>query len=844
MTLSRWTVRRGVERVQARETLMKWMTCWRVWSVLVALCIIGGAHRVSAQSGAALTGTVVDQSGGALVGATVTIESATGTRVGKATTDASGTFTVSNLAPGNYDVHVEQKMFATAHIDIELKAGVAPDPLRVVLSVSGVNEVVDIEGTAAVTRSATTATKTAASLFDTPVAVSLVPRELLDAQKAASLKDALQNVSSVATDNSGNSGNRFIIRGFSNNGVVMRDSLPAVTAASFRTDFDDYNIDRIEVLKGPASVLFGRSQPGGIINMVTTTPQAQTVASIEQRLGSYDQRRTVVHFSAPVVPNKTLLFRVDAVYEDSNSFRDFVLQGRKGINPKLTWRPGASTELNVSYERIHMNYQFDGGQIAIGRTPADLPITRSLFGDPNNDPDVFNQGYTSTDFTQRFGKHWSLHHRFVRNMRDSTDVEINALNSTTPLLADGRTMQRSLFSQYSDTRLYSTNLELLGDFSIGPMRHQTLVGFDYLYDYTRYSAAGLYNTAATANPILNLDVFAPVYNLPASIFAQTLDTNLSTSHNRSVYFNKNYGLYVQDQITLFKTLHVLLGGREDKANTSVGSAATTGLDWTAAEQNRLTPARQQFDKAFSPRAGVVYQFVPWLGGYTSYTRSFGPNNGQSTNGDRFPPQRGTQVEVGLKGEWFKGNLSATLASYTLKQTNLLIADLSTPDPTDAILAGDRRSKGVELDVLGRLTDNLTANVSYSYTAKAWVEGDNPPSLGGVAGNTLANVPRHRGSVWLAYSLKGKMREPVKLGLGTFFSGWRYGNIQNTLDLAGYTRVDGSAAYTFSNLGRSKLTVQLNVRNLFNKKYYEYANSFVSIFPGQPRSAIVSANIAF
>lgn len=799
---------------------------------------LAGIASAAAQPQSSISGTVVDQSGGAVVDAAVTVTSSTGAAQGKAVTDNSGSFAVPNLRPGRYVVRVEQKLFAPAQIEVTVIDGAAAQPLSVVLTVSGVNEFVDIQAPGGfASRTATTATKTDVPLFDTPVTVSLVSRAVLDQQKTASLKDALQNVSGVQTDTGGSSGNKFIIRGFSNGGVVLRDSLNAVTAADFRTDFDDYNVERVEVLKGPGSVLFGRAQPGGTINLVTSSPQAAPSLSVEQRLGSFDQRRTVLHATGPINKNKTLLARVDAVYEDSNSFRDFVVQGRKGINPRVTWRPSDATELTASYERVHMDYQFDRGQVAIGTRPADLPIDRALFGDPANDTDFFNQSYTSTEFRRRIARGWTVRHRYLRSVRDSTDVELNAFNATTPLRADGRTLPRTLFAQVSDTNLHTTNLDLLGDFFTGPVRHQTLVGYDFVRDFTNYSAAGLFNTAATANPALDLDIFAPAYTLTPGLFAQALDDALNGVHNYSVFWNRNSGVYFQDQLTLPRRIHVLLGGRYDWANTARGNGASLALATDA------WPNQKRHDDAFSPRVGVVYQPVTWLGVYSSFTRSFGSNNGISATGEVFPPQRGQQVEGGVKTEWFKGNLSATVATFQLRQTNLLIANLATPDPTDVILAGDRRSKGFEFDLLGRLTSNLNATASYAYTTRAWVEGDNLPSLGGVAGNLLPNVPRHRGTFWLSYAAKAKTPEPVTFGLGVFFSGKRFGDVQNSFELPGYARVDGSAGYTFK-AGRSRLTVQLNARNLFDTKHYEYANGRTAIIPGAPRAVLLSTAVAF
>lgn len=190
----------------------------------------------------------------------------------------------------------------------------------------------------------------------------------------------------------------------------------------------------------------------------------------------------------------------------------------------------------------------------------------------------------------------------------------------------------------------------------------------------------------------------------------------------------------------------------------------------------------------------------------------------------------------------RGTLSSTLAIFQLKQTNLLISNLATPDPTDVILAGDRRSRGVELDLLGRITDNLSANVSYAYTPKAWVEGDNPPALGGVAGNSLANVAKQRGSLWLSYSARVGASQPIRFGVGAFFAAKRFADIQNTITLPGYNRIDASASYTFSP-GQAKLTLALNARNLLDRKYWDFAGGRTSLYPGTPRALLLSASVA-
>jgi iron complex outermembrane receptor protein len=794
--------------------------------------------RSKDQPTAKLAGKVVDESGGALVGATVILTSGSGAIQARTTTDSFGLFMFSKVPPGRYRVQFEQKQFTTAQVDVSVTDGTGPDPIQAVLKPGSVYSTLEVRGTGQyVVQDATTATKSDALLAEVPVSVSVVPRAVLEDQQSSRIADGLKNVSSVQISGPGTAGNNFLIRGFSNGGVIMRDSLAGVTDQGFRTDFDTYNVDRIEVMKGPSSVLFGRAQPGGVINVVTSAPQLQPFFSVEQVLGSYDQRRTVAHVTGPILPNKkTLLYRIDGVYENSGSFRQFDVNKREAINPRVTWRPGESTDLTISYERAHTNYMYDPGQIAIGNGPANIPITRSLFADSNSPLADFNQSFISTDFTQRLGRGWRLHGRFQRSYRDSSDVEFSAFNGTSPLSADGVTLNRNLFSQVSDTSLYSTNGELLGDFTLKGIRNQVLVGFDFLRDYTDYSAGYLYSTSVPT-PALALNIFAPVYGLSPALFSQALDNALNGSHNYSVFWNKNYGTYFQDQVTILGKVHVMVGGRVDSANVARGNGASLPL----AEANR--PSQIKHDNAFSPRAGLLYQPITWLGLYGSYTSSFSSNNGTSIafNGDAFPPQRARQYEAGLKTQWFNGNLSTTTAAFSLIRSNITVSDPNHPGYS--LLTGEQRSEGVEIETIGKVTSNLSVLASYTWIAKAWVSKNNPLSLGGSLGDLLANVPKSAGNVWLNYSLKVPAPEPVNLGLGVFAAGRREGDLANDFVLPAYGRVDASVGYAFK-MGRTKLTARVNVRNLFDKTYYEVAGSRTSVFPGSPRTVMPSVTLAF
>lgn len=682
----------------------------------------------------------------------------------------------------------------------------------------------------------TAATKTETPLFDTPASVSVVPKSVLQDQKTGRIKDALENVSSVRPNGSLLSGNRFLIRGFDNR-IVFRNSLTG-TGSAFRSDFDTYNVERLEVLKGPASVLYGRAEPGGLLNVVTKRPEEEPSYSLEQRFGSFDLYRTEADLTGPLLADHSLLYRVVTVYESSESFRDFGSMDRMAINPSLTWRPTRATEWTIEVEHLDIDYIADFGLPVIGRRVADVPRSRS-FGDPNDPDDDAHKTYVGSEFSHRFfNDSWTVRNRFLAGFLGTDDDFVNPTPAFgNALQADGRTLNRNIFAQISDSWTYSTNLELLGDFHWAFTRHQPLVGFDYLRIDSEYSTFGNFTTP---NPALAIDIFnpKPSYGIDRALFIGAREIPTS-ANNHSVFKDENYGVYFQDHITLWEQLHVLGGGRYDWAKTGRGR----GSSFAAAKH--ALPDVLRKDEEFSPRVGILFQPWEWLGIYGSYTTSFGGNNGVSATGESFDPQMGEQFEAGLKTKWFDGRLAANLAVFDLTRDNLLTPDLSTPDPLDRLAIGEQTSRGLEFDLFGEIADGLSVIGSYTWMSKSEVTKDNS----GLKGNRLANVPRHAGSLWLRYDVKLAGLEGLELGIGAFFVGNRRGDIQNTFELPGYGRLDSYVGYGW-NVGRYRVTAEFNLRNLLDKEYFESAdpNSNVAprlgVYPGAPFTAIGSLRVEF
>jgi iron complex outermembrane receptor protein len=385
--------------------------------------------------------------------------------------------------------------------------------------------------------------------------------------------------------------------------------------------------------------------------------------------------------------------------------------------------------------------------------------------------------------------------------------------------------------------LYTTNLDLTGKFQLGIFKHQILVGFDYFKSTQKYHYFGQYNDS---NPALDINIFnpGPSYGIDQVLINQTLSRPPNGDTNNFAFFNSQwYGAYFQDHITLWDKFHILGGGRYDWADTGSSYQSSFDIAKSSLPSNK--------DQGFSPRVGLLYQPIKWLGVYGNWTTSFSANNAPAANGSTFSPQRGEQFEAGLKTQLLDNRLLGTLAYYHLTKDNILVPDNSTPFLFDMI-ANKQRSQGIELDVTGQVTDKWSLIGSYAFTdARVLVDHG-----GDTAGNRMPNVPEHSGSLWVKYDVNGyKLQEGFSVGVGGVAAGARQGDFANSFLLPGFIRMDAFAAYKMK-VGPTKVTTQFNIRNLLDKNYYESTdpNSNVTprlgVAPGAPLTAIGSIKVEY
>ncbi|MEH2071690.1 MAG: TonB-dependent siderophore receptor [Nostoc sp.] len=631
---------------------------------------------------------------------------------------------------------------------------------------------------------ASTATKTDTPLRDIPQSIQVIPREVIQDQNAVRLTDIVRNVSGVAlSQTSGDRAENYTIRGFDAN-IYKNGFLDGFEASrGFR---DSANIERVEVLKGPASVLFGRLEPSGIINLVTKKPLAEPYYNLSFTTGSYSFYRPALDFSSPLTQDGKLGYRLNIAYENSGSFRDFVYKKRFLVAPVLSWKIGDKTNLTLEGEYFHSENPYDDGLYLLGGTIIpDVPISRNL-----NDPRsrfVIDQSQTYLTLNHEFNQNLSLRTAF----RVTTALETDNRFSLRGFAAsnDGTVDLFSFaYDQYHET--YFLQNDLTAKFNTGFVKHTLLFGVELgkLYDREVYDGADVSDS----------NIFNPVYNFSYGSSERGYDTTQNSD---------SFGVYLQDQIAVFDNLKLLVGGRYDTYHSEL--------------QNFLDASTTVTDSdAFSPRVGVVYQPTKEISLFANYSRSFVPVSGSSKNGDAFVPTRGTGYEVGIKGDFLNDRLSSTLAFYTVTKTNVL-----TEDPSDrnfSIQVGEQRARGIELDVAGEILPGWKVIGSYAYT-DAEVTQDNTYPVG----NALRGIPRHSGSLWTTYTFQTGSLQGFGFGGGIFAATEAYGEIDNFYTVPGYIRTDAVLFYK-----KDRLRASVNFKNLFDVRSFDGSTGGV-VDPADP-----------
>lgn len=688
--------------------------------------------------------------------------------------------------------------------------------------------------------SAATATKTKTPIMETPVSVQVITPQVIRDQQAVSLNTALKNVSGVVAFDAGQPGDTFdvYIRGFQTR-FIYRDGVrmnPQIGGASGGPMMA--NVDHVEVMKGPASILYGRAEPGGIVNLVMKKPQAEPFYAVEQQVGSWPSYRTTLDATGPIPHIDSVLYRVNVAYENNHGFQDFSGYTNVFVNPTVRWDIDARTSLTAFMEYRASAYAItqgigaftnaDVGSLIYGARPISF-LPRSF-----NARDPWNRGGSDivtmgTTFSHDLAEGWNVTHRFQADL----EMNVHSYNSYAQWFdpANPALLNRGgYFFPGANGQRYFTNLDVTGKFETGWLEHTLLVGGDLNHESRQ---AHSYFYVPGTMPALN--IFFPTYMNYSPVVA---DPNSRIDYD---YREMWYGFYAQDQIKLPYDLFLLAGVRYDHA-----------IKYDIAN-NKIS---DNSDRA-SPRVGLLWRPIEELSVYGSYTENFGSGAfGANPNGKSLPPQTAQQWEAGVKTELFDKKFTATLAYFNLTKQNV-----SAPDPNPALAAmgyqvavGEIQNQGVELDVAGDLSPGWKVIGSYSYLhsnitkdrGRDWSHLDadgNPTPTAGNTGNRLYNTPRHSGSLWMTYELQDSDWRGLRFGGGVVARSLRQGDNENTFQVPGYATIGLMTGYDTQLFGQ-KVKFQFNVDNLADTRYYNSWGWRNGVYAGAPRSFRGSVRVEF
>jgi len=644
-----------------------------------------------------------------------------------------------------------------------------------------------------------TGTKTNTPLIKTPQAVSVVTRDRLDDQNVRSLPDAIRNVPGVNVINTGGFDADFYdIRGFRSSNNTYLDGLKS--DPSLFVEQETFGLQRVEVLRGPASVLYGQNAPGGIVNLITKRPLSAPHAEVGVSTDTFGSFEFNADGGGPLFESDRARIRLSALFSDKQDFTDFVQKKRVFVQPTLEvdLPPDTTLTLIASYQQdvdFIKNQGLPAQGTVLPNPNGSIPLDR-FTGEPDFNDFTIEQSRLGYELDHSISDGWSIRHNVRGQVYDFAGQTIfNA-----GFAGNQRDLNRAPSFQDVDNVSVASDLQVEGNASTGSIEHHLLLGTDYYYRDLRRQFGG--------GTVAALDVFAPAYGSSVTRGTTFLDSDS---------LQNDLGFYGQDQIDLSERLSVVLGGRYDIA----------WLDTT----NNLTGAEtSKRDDAFTGRAGILYEVVPGVVPYFSYAESFVPVSGTDAQGQPFEPETGTQFEVGVKTEFLDGKVGWNIALFDLTRQNVTTTD---PNNTNfSIQTGEQRSRGVETELLVNL-DQWEAVASYAFM-EAEITKDNTFS----EGNGLRSIPRHSASLWGKYKFSGLL-SGLSIGSGVRFVGEREGDLANTFTLPDYTVVDAGVFYETESLDAS-----LNVSNLFDKDYFIGSFSRNQVHIGEPLTVRASVSIKF
>lgn len=649
---------------------------------------------------------------------------------------------------------------------------------------------------------AVTATKTDTPIVETPQAISVIDAELFDDRGALNVQDTLRYSAGVTAEPFGldTRSDTIVIRGLSP--IQYQDGMRKNYGFAPIPRIDVNTLDRVEVLRGPASVLYGQGSNGGIVNIVSKVPEFTSGGTLSVEYGSYGRKQAVADLTGPLDASGSFAARLVAVVRDSGQQTDFIPDDRVVISPSLTWRPGATTTLSAiglyQRDKSASSQQFLPLASTILAGSGARRIDNSTFlGDRDYDRLVARQ-FTGTLLGEhRFSDSVTLRSRVKYVDARSTFQEIFPDVYSDPLdpfidgdATTGRVVNRNAYQIKPRIKIFTNDNNLQFDFATGPFTHQLLVGLDYS-DFRQHSRSGF-------GAVTPIDVYTPISNgVIAPAYADDPDQR-----------NSQLGVYVQDQIEYADRITLVVGARRDRARS----------------KTEANPA--QIDKATTFKAGLIGELGGGLSPYVSYSEAFLPLAGLDINGVAFVPTRGRQYEIGVKWQPVRTVL-VTADYFDIVETNR-----PTNDPLDVlntVQTGEVTSKGAEFEASWSMVDDFDLTASYSYVDSKVSKSNFAPEVG----RRTSDVPRHQASLWGVKSLPLGADIRLSVGAGVRYVGPTVSTgAALTLRTPSYTLADALLSLDWA---RWRLSV--NATNLFDDNYYAPCRAFGDCFTGNGRNVI-------
>ncbi|QNH63730.1 TonB-dependent receptor [Hymenobacter sediminicola] len=793
-----------------------------------------------------ITGRVADANGQAVEGVTVALK---GTSYG-ASTQANGSFRLAAQA-GSYQLVVSSIGYATQEIAVTVTGGETVSvPAFVLAASSQALTEVTVTGQKSLNQRAVTVGKLPVASLDLPQSAVTVEREVLEQQQVLRLSDALVNVSGLyVTSTTGGTQEELGSRGFAygsnntfKNGVRFNNGIMPEASS----------LERMEVLKGSAAILYGNVAAGGVLNLVTKKPQFERGGSVGLRVGSFGFWKPTVDVYGAIGDSKKAAFRLNGTYEQGNSYRDEVKSDRVYVNPSVLLELSPNTTLVLEGDYLRDNRTPDYG---IGAINYEIPESRTRFLNVAGANNATTQTSSTATLTTRLNNAWSLRgvagfQRYDNNLR-------SAGRPTSIVSTPGATYgnwTRGLQRSQTSENYYLAQLDLTGTFNTGFLGHTLLVGADAdQYEttttaYTNPESATRPNTAVSAYDVINIldpskELAQPAERLTS--FDQLVRNSLTKGNTRRA------GFYVQDLLSVSEKVKVLAGVRwsyqetpSDVFNYNTVANRNSKIADTYVENRR-------YDNAFSPRLGLVYQPIKTSSVFASYSNSFTPNTGIDTDGNTLRPSIIEQYEVGIKNDLFKGALSANVTAYKIVNSDQSqtiqpgAPNFNESRPTAQELAGEVTSKGVEVDIQSKPMLGWSLITGYSYNHTSYTKSNTYEN-----GSRLRYNPAHTANLSLFYNFNSAFGESTFLrglnaGITTYYVGDKLAG-RNTrltvpndayrlISIPNYVLFDASLGYTYD-----RVAVRVKLANILDELSYNLHDDN-SVNPIAPRnfSATVS-----